>query len=114
MTLQYRVRILKQVQPCRETTLDRASVPRILIGEKRSHLIAPELLPQHRLALLINPMYLNNVLCQIQPNCRNLHRGRLSWLVEHHNAHFGTSMPFQVGATIPLPWVVMLLAGFLI
>jgi hypothetical protein len=38
------------------------------IGEKRSHLVAPELFPQHCFALLINPMYLDNVLCQIQPN----------------------------------------------
>ena len=30
-----------------------------------------------------------------------------SWLVEHHNAHHSSQMPFQLGATIPLGWAVM-------
>ena len=48
------------------------------VGEEGGYLVAPELFPQHRLALLIDPMHLHNVFCQIQPDCRNLHHGRLS------------------------------------
>lgn len=60
------------------------------VREALCYLVAPELLPYHRLVLFINPMHLDNVLCQIQPDCRNLHYSRLSWLVVHRNAHFGT------------------------
>ncbi|MDP2827307.1 MAG: hypothetical protein Q8O37_01740, partial [Sulfuricellaceae bacterium] len=45
---------------------------------------------------------LQNILCQIDPNCRNLHFGRLSSSVEISHLHFGTWMPLGEGATIPL------------
>ena len=73
------------------------------VGEERHYLGALQLLLQHRLASLIDPMHLDHVLCQIDPNRRNLHLGRLSWLVEHSHIHLGTSMPLREGATIPLP-----------
>jgi hypothetical protein len=83
--------LLKLSRPVvRAATGFHAHQARRQVGEKLGYLVAPELLPQDRLALLINPVYLENILCQIQPNCRNLHRGRLSWLVEHRNLHFGT------------------------
>ncbi|MDP2829225.1 MAG: hypothetical protein Q8O37_11540, partial [Sulfuricellaceae bacterium] len=46
--------------------------------------------------------HLQNILCQIDPNCRNLHFGRLSSSVEISHLHFGTWMPLGEGATIPL------------
>jgi hypothetical protein len=72
-------------------------------GEKRRYLLALERLPEHGLASFIHAMYLEHVLCQIDTNCRNLHLGRLSYLlVEISHLHFGTQMPFREGATIPL------------
>ena len=47
-------------------------------------------------------MHLDNILCQIHPNRRNRHRGRLSCFVECRKSHYGTYMPIQVGTTIPL------------
>jgi hypothetical protein len=74
------------------------------IGEERQHLIALQLLLEHRLSPLINTMNLKNLLCQIDTNCRNLHFGRSSRSVGYCYRHFGTLMPFLGGATIPLAW----------
>jgi hypothetical protein len=73
-------------------------------SEERGHLVATELFPQHRRAVLIHCMHPNNALSRIQSDYRNFHRGRLSWPVEHRNTRFGIWMPFQEGATIPLAW----------
>ncbi len=45
------------------------------LGEKFHYLAALELLPQHRVAVRIDSMNLNQVFCQIGANCRNLHFG---------------------------------------
>ncbi|SMH65433.1 protein of unknown function [Acidithiobacillus ferrivorans] len=72
------------------------------VGEKRNHLLALELLLHQRLAAFVDTMHLQNVFCQINPNCRNLHFGRLSSWVEMSHLHLGTQMPLGKGATIPL------------
>ena len=58
------------------------------------------------LTFLIAAMNLKNILCQINANGCNLHIGRSYLLVGIRIRHFGTMMPFKVGATIPLAWVV--------
>jgi hypothetical protein len=61
------------------------------VGEERRHLLALQRLLEHGFASFIHAMYLEHVLCQIDTNCRNLHLGRLSWLVvELSHLHFGT------------------------
>jgi len=47
------------------------------IDEEDSHLIALDLLHQHRVTLGIDSVNLKHALCQIDANCRNLHGGRL-------------------------------------
>src|SRR5262245_25890114 len=54
------------------------------LREERRHLVAFELLLQHRPATLINPMHLEHILCKVNANRRNLHRGRsprFKWLI---------------------------------
>jgi hypothetical protein len=46
------------------------------IAKKHGNLRAPQLLTQHRLAILIDPMHLKYILRQINSNRCNLHRGR--------------------------------------
>ena len=55
------------------------------LREELGNLIAPELLLQHSLAVLVYAMHLEQVLCQIDTDCRNLHDGRPSrfkWLLD--------------------------------
>src|SRR5262250_3928712 len=54
------------------------------LREERRHLVAFELLLQHRPATLIDPMHLEHILCKVNANRRNLHRGRsprFKWLI---------------------------------
>src|SRR5499426_1583038 len=54
------------------------------LREERRHLAAFELLLQHRPATLIDPMHLEHILCKVNANRRNLHRGRsprFKWLI---------------------------------
>lgn len=84
------------------TTSFHADHAALEIREERQHLIALQLLPEHRLTPLINTMNLKDLLCQIDAYCRNLYFGRSSHSVGYCYRHFGTLMPFQGGATIPL------------
>ena len=61
-----------------------------LLRKKRQYLIAPQPFSNNGLASLINPMYLEHVLRQIDTNCCNLHLGRRSRLVGIHIHHCGT------------------------
>src|SRR5215471_13457370 len=54
------------------------------LREERCHLVAFELLLQHSPATLIDAMHLEHILCKVNANRRNLHRGRsprLKWLI---------------------------------
>lgn len=53
-------------------------------------------------AVFAYPMNLEDVLCQVQSDCRNLHFGRPFQSVVVAKLHLGTSMPVSGGATIPL------------
>jgi hypothetical protein len=46
------------------------------LGEKPRHLRAAQGFTEDRLAALIRPMHLKNILCQVDPNRRNVHGGR--------------------------------------
>lgn len=48
------------------------------VDEERGHLVTAKLLPQHSLAVLVDSMHLEHVLCQVDANSRNLHGGRPS------------------------------------
>jgi hypothetical protein len=49
----------------------------IKVREEPGHLITSKLLAQHRSAALIYRVHLEQVLCQVDANSRNLHGGRL-------------------------------------
>ena len=53
-----------------------ANQARHQIRKERHHLSALELFLQHSLPLVVRPMNLKNVLCQVNPNRRKLHFGR--------------------------------------
>src|ERR1019366_8807342 len=76
------------------------------LGEKCYDLRALQLLAHPNLASRIDPVHLENSLCQIKPNLRSLHRGRSCWFKWSLNtstlAHL---MPRQAGASMPLPLV---------
>ncbi len=73
------------------------------ISKKYGYLRSSQLLAQYRLTPFIDPMHLEHVLRQINPDRCNLHGGRsypFKWLHEHF--HFGTLMPFSGGGVHPI------------
>jgi hypothetical protein len=73
------------------------------IRKKYCHLIALELLLEHRLTPPIHAVDLKHILCQINTNCRNLHDDALLGSVVVQRFHFGTSDAVTGGgASIPL------------
>jgi hypothetical protein len=46
------------------------------VAEERQHLIAFELPSDNGIAALVHAVHLDDVLCQIDPDCRSLHSGR--------------------------------------
>jgi len=54
-----------------------ANQTRFQLGEERQNPRAFQLLFEHHSAPFVNAMKLKHVLCQIQSDRRNLHRGRL-------------------------------------
>jgi hypothetical protein len=80
-----------------------ANLARQQIGEEGHHLVTLELLLQHGRPPFVSAMYLEHVLRRIDTNRRKFHLGRsLSFKWSKFHRHFGTSMPFREGATIPL------------
>ncbi len=74
---------------------------RLQIGEEGQHLTAPELLLQGHITSLVYTVNLKNVLCQVQPDRRNVHFGRpfpVQWLMASPLWHFD-AVPGK-GATI--------------
>ena len=60
-----------------------ADQARLEIRKEARNVLALELLAQHRLAPPIDAMHLEEALCQIDPNYRNLHFGRsfpIQWI----------------------------------
>jgi hypothetical protein len=83
------------------TCLD-ADQTRREVGEVRGNLVAAQLLPQDWLGVQIDAVDLEDALCQVEPNCRNVHDGRSSrfkWLQTLPLWHFDA---VRVGASIPL------------
>src|SRR5690606_30195756 len=72
------------------------------VAEIGGHLIALELLTPQWLTAFVGTVDLKDTLCQIDRDCRNLHSGRSFRSSGCTHSHFGTLMPFQVGASIPL------------
>ena len=73
------------------------------LREERRHLIWTKLVLHKYLAMLVDSVDLEHVLCQVDANSRKLHSGRpFSVQVVDQRLHFGTSMPLRVGAFIPL------------
>jgi len=73
------------------------------VREERRHLITPKLLAQHRSAALIDRVYLEHALCQIDANSRNLHGGRpFPVQVVAHTSTLALRCRLRVGASIPL------------
>src|ERR1022692_1360055 len=73
------------------------------LREKANHLRALQLLAQRTLAALVDAVHLKNILCQIEPNLRNVHRGRscwFKWLLD--TSTLAQLMPLKVGASMPL------------
>jgi hypothetical protein len=61
------------------------------------------LFAQCNFASRIDPMHLKNSLCQIDPNLRNVHRGRscwFEWLLD--TSTLAQLMPLKAGASMPL------------
>jgi hypothetical protein len=76
------------------------------VNEVRHHVLTLQLLAQYSPSSLIYTVNLENVLGQINANCRNLYldasfqiSGRLQLF------HFGTSMPFQKGGVHPIRFI---------
>jgi hypothetical protein len=66
--------------------------------EKRRHLVAAKLLFHQYLAMLVDSVDLEHVLCQVDANSGKLHDGRpFSVQVVDQHLHFGTLMPLRVG-----------------
>ncbi len=61
-----------------------------------------ELLVEQPLTVLVYPVNLEYLFCQIYADCRSLHGGRLSHQWERTFSTLALQMPFWVGATIPL------------
>src|SRR5216684_500034 len=73
------------------------------LGKELRHLRTLQLLTQFRVAFLIDAVNLEDQLCQIDPNPRNVHRGRsclFKWLLD--TSTLAQMMPLKVGASIPL------------
>src|SRR2546425_3880213 len=73
------------------------------LGEEIHHLRTLQGLAQHRLTLLADPVDLKDILCQIKPNRRNVHRGRscrFEWL--RNTSTLAHLMPCRAGASMPL------------
>src|ERR1022692_230763 len=73
------------------------------LRKKSDYLRALQFPAQRNFASLVDPVHLKNILCQIEPNLRNVHRGRSCWfkwsLDTSTLAHL---MPRQAGASMPL------------
>ncbi len=62
---------------------------------------------EHHVALFVNTMHLEYVLCQIQSDRRNLHRGRPFRSVDKLGiSTLAHQRRFKEGATIPLIWIL--------
>ena len=59
------------------------------------HLLASELAAHSHFPIPIHTMYLEYLLCQINPNARNLHIGLLSRLTVSDTLQSGTLIPFR-------------------
>jgi hypothetical protein len=73
------------------------------LSEKGNYLRTLQLFAQCDFASCIDPMHLKKHLCQIDPNRRNVHRGRscwFKWLLD--TSTLAQMMPLKVGASIPL------------
>ncbi|MEN3761842.1 hypothetical protein [Aeromonas veronii] len=57
---------------------------------------------KHPLTVLVHPVNLEHLFCQIYADCRSIHGGRLSHQWELTFATVALQMPFWVRATIPL------------
>jgi hypothetical protein len=72
---------------------------RLELGEEHHHLGPPQLLAQHRLLGLIQPMQLKNTLGRVHANSDKLRHGRLPWLrlqrpsIWHTRCRRGPSTP---------------------
>src|SRR5438876_11459684 len=67
------------------------------------HGVSEQGLAQHRLTLLADPVDLKDILCQIKPNRRNVHRCRscrFEWL--RNTSTLAPLMPCRAGASMPL------------
>jgi hypothetical protein len=65
-----------------------------MLGKKRIELPAPQLLLKNNPTLPIFPVNLENRLGEVKPDRGSIHLdGSYSWLTNHINDQFGTSMP---------------------
>lgn len=71
---------------------------------------ASKLIHEHSLAVLIRPVNLGHVLCQVDANCRNLHGGRpfrFKWLMTLPLLLQGLPTPSPGGGVHPITYVAL-------
>src|SRR5215468_11564155 len=69
------------------------------LGEERQHLLASELPGDHDLALGIDAVDLEHLLCKVDPDGGNSCHGRPSLVIRLQRSLYGTSMPCEAPST---------------
>src|SRR5262247_1992115 len=69
------------------------------LGEERQHLLASELAGDDDLALRIDAVDLEHLLCKVEPDGGNCCHGRPSLVIRLQRSLYGTSMPCEAPST---------------
>src|SRR5262245_28275728 len=69
------------------------------LGEERQHLLASELAGDDDLALRIDAVDLEHLLCKVEPDGGNCCHGRPSLVIRLQRSLYGTSMPSEAPST---------------
>src|SRR5262245_10497721 len=69
------------------------------LGEERQHLLASELARDDDLALRIDAVDLEHLLCKVEPDGGNCRHGRLLLVIRLQRSLYGTSMPCEAPST---------------
>src|SRR5262249_4138291 len=69
------------------------------LGKERQHLLASELARDDDLALRIDAVDLEHLLCKVEPDSGNCAHGRPSLVIRLQRSLYGTSMPCEAPST---------------
>src|SRR5262245_3570675 len=76
-----------------------ADETRCQLGEERQHLLASELAGDDDIALGIDAVDLEHLLCKVDPDGGNCRHGRPSLVIRLQRSLYGTSMPCEAPST---------------